>query len=96
MRMRGLHYLKENAVTTRNIVDTVDPRGAVVLRAADGSYVLAQQVDAKQLRAAQVLEGAMEDVGISNVIDPETGAVYEFFVEAYGLSRDAALEAVPE
>jgi hypothetical protein len=84
-------YLKKIAVTTQNTIETVNQGGTVVLRASDGSYVLAQQIDAKPLRAAQVLEGELDGVGVSSASDPETGVVYEFFVEAYGLSRDAAL-----
>jgi hypothetical protein len=79
---------------TRNTVDTINSQGAVVLRAGDGSYVLAQQIDVKPLKAEQVLEGTLAYFGVNTVTDLETGAVYEFFVEAYGLSRDAALEAL--
>lgn len=75
----------------RNKVESVDPHGEVVLRSEDGTYVLAQQIDAKPLSHDQVLEGLSEEIGVSRANDPITGAVYEFFVEAYGLSREAAL-----
>jgi len=78
----------------RNTVENVNRQGAVVLRAGDGSYVLAQQIDAKPLRAAQILEGALDTVGIAAATDPDTGATYEFFIAAYGLSRDAALASL--
>ena len=78
----------------QNVVEAVGPRGCLVLRAADGSYVLAQQIDAKPLRVAQVLCGALDTIGIDSATDPDTGANYDFFIEAYGLSREAALGAV--
>jgi len=81
-------------VQMQSTVEIVSPRGGVVLRAADGSYVLAQQIDAKPLRAAQVLVGTLDDVGIDGATDLDTGASYQFFVEAYGLSREAALMAL--
>jgi hypothetical protein len=76
----------------QNTIEFVNSLGDVILRAADGSYVLAQQIDAKPLRAAQVLEGDLSTIGIEAAIDPDTGASYEFFIAAYGLSRDAALD----
>jgi hypothetical protein len=79
---------------TQNTVELVSPRGGVVLRAADGSYVLAQQIDAKPLRVAQVLKAALDTVGIDSATDPDAGTTYELFIEAYGLSRDAALGAL--
>lgn len=79
---------------TQNTVEVVSPHGGVVLRAANGSYVLAQQIDAKPLRVAQVLKGALDTFGIDRATDPDTGATYELFIDAYGLSRDAALGAL--
>ncbi|MEQ1935939.1 MAG: hypothetical protein ABL962_18950, partial [Fimbriimonadaceae bacterium] len=65
-----------------------------VLHADDGSYVLAQQLDAKPLRVAQILRGSVDTVGVETATDPDTGVAYKFFIEAYGLSREAALEAL--
>lgn len=80
---------------TQAIVEIMNPRsGGLVLRAADGSYVLAQQVDAKPLRVAQVLTGGMDAMGVEIFTDPDTGTTYDFFIEAYGLSRDAALDSL--
>lgn len=78
---------------TQNVVEVIGPRGGLVLRAADGSYVLAQQIDAKPLRVKQVLHGALDAFGMDSATDPDTGATYDFFIEAYGLSREAALGA---
>lgn len=79
---------------TQRIVEVLSPRGGVILRAADGSYVLVQQIDAKPLRVTQILTGALDCFGVDCAIDPDTGVTYEFFVDAYGLSRDAALGAL--
>lgn len=80
---------------TQATVEVVNPRsGGLVLRAEDGSYVLAQQIDAKPLRVAQILTGAVDAFGVEPLTDPDTGITYEFFVEAYGLSREAALDSL--
>lgn len=76
----------------QNTVEAVNSHGDVVLRTAEGHYVLVQQLDAKPLRTAQVLVGALDTIGIEVATDPETGAAYDFFIVAYGLSREAALE----
>ncbi|MFE1573952.1 hypothetical protein ACFIQG_19360 [Comamonas odontotermitis] len=76
----------------QNTIEFVNTLGDVVLRAGDGSYVLAQQIDAKPLKVAQILEGALDTIGIEVATDPETGTSYEFFIAAYGLSRDSALD----
>lgn len=79
---------------TVNTVEFVSPKGGVALRAADGSYLLAQQIDAQPLRLAQLLDGELAAFGIGQASDPATGARYEFFVEAWGLSREAVLKAL--
>ena len=78
----------------QNVIEAVTPKGNVVFRAPDGSYVVAQQIDAKPLRQAQVLEGALDNIGVENARDPATGTTYEFFIAAYGLSREGALGAL--
>lgn len=78
----------------KNVIEAVTPKGDVVFRVPDGSYVVAQQIDAKPLKQAQVLEGALDNIGIENARDPATGAIYEFFIAAYGLSREGALGAL--
>ena len=75
----------------QNVVEAVTPKGDVVLRVPDGSYVVAQQIDAKPLKREQILEGALNNIGIESARDPATGATYEFFIAAYGLSREGAL-----
>lgn len=77
----------------RNVIEAVTSKGDVVFRAPDGSYVVAQQIDAKPLKPAQVLEGALDNIGIESAWDPSTGTTYEFFIAAYGLSREGALGA---
>lgn len=77
---------------TEATIENVNPQsGDVVLRAADDNYVMAQQIDAKPLRVGQVLVGVVETVGIETIADRDNGTTYEFFIEAYGLSREAAL-----
>ena len=78
----------------RNTIEIVNSRGDVVLRVDDGSYVLAQQMEAQPLRKEQVLEGSLNAFGIEIARDVDTGATYEFFIAAYDLSHDAALEAM--
>lgn len=77
----------------QNVIEAVTPKGDVVFRTPDGSYVVAQQIDAKPLKQAQVLEGALNTIGIESALDPATGMSYEFFVAAYGLSREGAFGA---
>lgn len=80
---------------TQAIVELINPRsGGLILHAADGSYVLAQQIDVKPLRVAQVLSGEADNVGMEIFTDPQSGIRYDFFIEAYGLSRDAALASL--
>jgi hypothetical protein len=76
----------------QNTIEFVNSLGDVILRADDGSYVLAQQIDAKPLRVMQALEGALDTIGIEVATDPATGVAYEFFIAAYGLSREAAFD----
>ncbi|QOQ81348.1 MULTISPECIES: hypothetical protein [Comamonas] len=76
----------------QNTIEFVNSLGDVIFRTGDGSYVLAQQIDAKPLSATQVLDGALDTIGIEAATDPATGATYEFFIAAYGLSRDAAFD----
>ena len=76
----------------QNTIEFVNSLGDVILFAEDGSYVLAQQIDAKPLKTAQVLEGALNTIGIEAASDPQTGLSYDFFIAAYGLSREAAFD----
>lgn len=63
--------------------------GGVGLRAQDGSYVLAEQLDAKPLQVGQVLVGRMDSVGAESLNDSLSNEIYEVFIQAYGLSLDA-------
>lgn len=49
--------------------------------------------DANPLKPAQVLEGVLDNIGIESAWDPATVTTYEFFIAAYGLSREGALGA---
>ena len=77
----------------QNVIEAVTPQGDVIFRAADGSYIVAQQIDAKPLKQAQILEGALETIGIETATDVNTGQSYEFFIAGYGLSREGAFGA---
>lgn len=77
----------------QNVIEAVTPQGDVIFRAMDGSYIVAQQIDAKPLQQAQVLEGALETIGIESATDLATGTTYEFFIAGYGLSREGAFGA---
>lgn len=77
-----------------NTIEMLNTHGDVVLRTAEGHYVLTQQIDAQPLHMGQVLEGMLETIGIEPATDPQTGVVYEFFIAAYGLSREAALDSL--
>ena len=76
----------------QNTIEFVNALGDVILLAEDGSYVLAQQIDAKPLKTGQVLEGTLNTIGIESASDPQSGITYEFFIAAYALSREAAFD----
>ncbi|MGE8320642.1 MAG: hypothetical protein ACN6O3_17955 [Comamonas sp.] len=40
-----------------------------------------------------MLEGVLDNIGIESAWDPATVTTYEFFIAAYGLSREGALGA---
>ncbi|GAB2482107.1 hypothetical protein GCM10027082_36100 [Comamonas humi] len=40
-----------------------------------------------------MLEGVLDNIGIESARDPATVTTYEFFIAAYGLSREGALGA---
>ncbi|NVD97673.1 hypothetical protein [Massilia sp. BJB1822] len=63
--------------------------GRLALRVADGSYVLAEQLDTQPLRTGQELSGEMAVVGMETFTDRQSAARYGVFVVAYGLSREA-------
>lgn len=63
--------------------------GGVALRTADGSYVLAEQLDAKPLQLGQQLSGRMDNIGTELFADEKSGEIYGVFIQAYGLSFDA-------
>jgi hypothetical protein len=65
------------------------PMGRLALRVADGSYVLAEQLDVQPLRAGQELSGEMDTVGTEVLTDRHAPLKYTVFIVAYGLSREA-------
>ena len=77
----------------QNVIEAVTPQGDVIFRVEDGGYIVAQLIDAKPLKPTQILEGALETIGIESATDPATGLTYEFFIAGYGLSREGAFGA---
>jgi hypothetical protein len=77
----------------QNVIEAVTSQGDVIFRVVDGGYIVAQQIDAKPLKPAQILEGTLETIGIESATDPATGLTYEFFIAGYGLSREGAFGA---
>jgi len=55
------------------------------LKTGDGSYVWVEQLDNKRLTIGQRLDGHTDSVGTERLTDPESGEVFDFFVQAYGL-----------
>lgn len=72
---------------TVTLIDT--QTGRFALRLEDGSYVLAEQLDARPLQLGQPLAGEMAVVGTESFTEVGTDARYGAFVLAYGLSREA-------
>lgn len=63
--------------------------GRVAIRVGDGSYVLAEQLDAKPLEVGRRLSGRMNSVGIEDLVDLQSGNSHAVFVQAYGCSYEA-------
>lgn len=76
-----------NEITT--VVLTKPATGGVAFLRPDGSYVLAEQLDAKPLIIGQKLSGHMDSVGVEQLTDVESRDVYGIFVQAYGLALSA-------
>jgi len=68
----------------------IDARtGRLGLQVADGSYLLAEQLDVQPLRVGVSLSGQMEALGIETLTDAHAHAAYSVFILAYGLSLEA-------
>lgn len=63
--------------------------GKVAIRASDGSYVLAEQLDAKPLEVGRRLSGRMNSVGIEDWVEVQSGDSYAVFIQAFGCSYEA-------
>jgi hypothetical protein len=70
------------------------PTGRFGLRVADGSYVLAEQLDARLLRIGASLSGELDSVGVETLTDTGTSEPTSVFILAYGLSREAVDQAL--
>jgi hypothetical protein len=68
--------------------------GGVAIRVADGSYVLAEQLDAKPLEVGKRLSGRMNSVGIEALFDMQSGDRFAVFVQAFGCSYEAVRDAL--
>ena len=77
-------------VATATVVLMNESTGGIAFQVPDGSYVLAEQIDAKRLRVGQQLLGQLDSMGIERLSDQESRDVYGFFVQAWGLTFDAA------
>jgi hypothetical protein len=63
--------------------------GGIAFKSEDDTYVLAEQLDAKQLVVGQRLDGHADSIGFERLVDPGSGESYAFFVQAYGLGLEA-------
>jgi hypothetical protein len=68
------------------------PMGRLAQRVMDGSYLLAEQLDAQPLRAGQELFGEMEAIGTEILTDRQSSIKYTVFIVAYGLSLEAVVQ----
>lgn len=79
----------------QGVVAFVGPsKAGVAIRVADGSYVLAEQMDARPLEVGQRLSGRMNSVGIEELIDAQSGDRCTVFVQAFGCSYEAVRDAL--
>jgi len=65
--------------------------GRLGLRLADGSHVLAEQLDVQPLHAGDEFYGWMDTLGVE-ALTADSGSSVSVFVLAYGLSREAMEE----
>lgn len=66
--------------------------GRFGLQVGEGSYLLAEQLDAQPMVVGGTLSGPMDTIGIETLTDTGTGMEYSVFILAYGLSREAVEE----
>ncbi|WP_349744630.1 hypothetical protein [Roseateles cavernae] len=73
------------------VVLTQAAGGRVALRVeADGSFVLAEQLDTQALAPGQVMAGRMDVIGLEDWADRSDGEQrFAVFIQAYGLSWEA-------
>lgn len=77
--------MSEHAVVTA--LNTTS--GKLAVQRSDGSFVLAELLDAHNLRTGQTLEGSMQEFGPETWVDVGTQQSYEVFVQAWDLSQSA-------
>lgn len=63
--------------------------GGLAIRIADGSYVLAEQLDAAPLEVGRQVSGRMDSIGVEDWVDVQSGSSIAVFVKAYGCSYEA-------
>lgn len=81
---------QESIMQQQGMVTLIDARTArFALRAEDGSYVLAEQLDLQPLKLGESLSGEMDSIGTETLIDVATAAQYGVNILAYDLSREA-------
>lgn len=68
--------------------------GRIALRSADGSFVLAEQTDAKPMAEGLSLEGNMSEFGPEVWSDARGQTQYEVFVLGWDLSAEAIEQAM--
>lgn len=71
-------------VTALNIAS-----GKLAVQRSDGSFVLAELLDAQPLHPGQTLQGSMQEFGPETWVDVGTQQGYEVFVQAWDLSQSA-------
>lgn len=63
--------------------------GRFGLRVQDGTYLLAEQLDARPLRLGVSLSGQMDAMGVETLSDDYAADKYQVFILAYDLSLEA-------
>ena len=75
---------------TATVILMNESTGGIAFKIPDGSYVLAERMDNKQLRLGQQLLGQLDSMGVERLVDHQSKDVYGFFIQAWGLTLDAA------
>jgi hypothetical protein len=80
----------EDAMQQNGTVVLIDTHtGRFGLRVQDGTYLLAEQLDARPLRLGVSLSGQMDAMGVETLSDGYAADKYQVFILAYDLSLEA-------